>query len=242
MLAATIKTVIRVQRELALKPGSRLILVLRWTVILLILRVNVGIVAVYGDYLPPDFSATFLIGRETTFFGSYQWAFYTHIAVGPVVLVLGMLLLSRRFRLWRPRWHARLGRVQVLAILLLLSPSGFWMAFYAQGDLLLKAGFALLAVVTGVTAACGWRAALKRQFALHELWMQRSYLLLCSAVVTRILGGFFLVTGIEADWTYYLAAWASWLVPWAIFELLRRITRKPRKSQFDVVVSVSPES
>jgi hypothetical protein len=102
--------------------------------------------------------------------------------------------------------------------LLLVVPSGFWMALYAQGDLAVKVGFAALAAATGICAALGWRSAVRRQFGRHSLWMQRCYLLLCSAVVTRILGGTFLVAGIDGEWTYYTAAWVSWLVPLAVFE------------------------
>ncbi|MCA9072877.1 MAG: DUF2306 domain-containing protein, partial [Planctomycetaceae bacterium] len=155
----------------------------------------------------------------------YSLAFYPHIAVGPITLVLGMLLLSDRFRLRFPGWHARLGKLQVAGILLLLVPSGFWMAFYAQAGWDVKIGFALLALATGLCAAMGWKTALQRRFHHHRLWMWRCYVLLCSAVVTRLLGGFFTITDIGEDWTYLLAAWGSWLVPLGVFEATRIIRR-----------------
>ena len=52
----------------------------------------------YPDYLPPDFSSDFLLGRQRYFHGAYQWAFYPHIAAGPVTLILGTLLVSATFR------------------------------------------------------------------------------------------------------------------------------------------------
>jgi hypothetical protein len=199
---------------------------LRLVVGLLILKVTFAIVSNYPDYWPPDFTAEFLRGRKDYFFGHYQWAFYPHIAAGPCTLVLGTVLLSGRFRRRFPRWHARLGRVQVVCVLLVVAPSGFWMALYAQGEFAVKAGFALLAVATGICAGLGWWTAMRRRFGRHALWMQRCYVLLCSAVVTRILGGTFLVAGIDGEWTYCLAAWASWLVPLAVFEWLRQGTGK----------------
>jgi hypothetical protein len=53
--------------------------------------VTAGVVLNYRDYFPPNFDSDFLRGREKYFSGSYQWAFYTHTAAGPVALVLGTI-------------------------------------------------------------------------------------------------------------------------------------------------------
>lgn len=204
---------------------------LRWAVYLLILKVTFDTVANYADYLPPDFSAVFLRGRKSEFFGAYQWAFYPHIAAGPISLVLGMIILSERIRQRFPRWHTRLGKLQIACILLFVTPSGLWMSFYAQAGLGVKIGFAMLATATGFSAWFGWRSAMQRDFDKHRTWMLRCYVLLCSAIVTRLIGGAFLVTGIDGDWTYYMAAWTSWLVPLGIFEIMRlRNSRQSRES------------
>ena len=176
----------------------------------------------------PDFTADFLVGREATFYGSYQWAFYAHIASGPVTLLLGPVLLSDRFRRWSPRWHRLLGKTQVACVLLLVAPSGFWMAFSTLGGPIAGIGFATLALATGSCAYLGWRSAVRRRFAEHRRWMWRCYLLLCSAVVLRLTAGLFTVTGIEGAWTYSMAAWTSWLVPLAIFEGLQRVSLRRR--------------
>jgi hypothetical protein len=186
-----------------------------------ILRVTAVVVLGYRDYLPPNFNADFLRGREGHFFGPYRGAFYAHIASGPVSLLLGMLLLSQSFRRRWPRWHRRLGRVQVANVLLLVVPSGLWMAWYAIGGPVAVVGFAVLSVLTAGATACGWRAAVQRRFAVHQTWMLRSYLLLCSAVVIRLLGGLAVTLEHHADWLDAAIAWVSWLVPLAVFEMLR---------------------
>ena len=68
--------------------------VLRAAFALLILRALVSIVANYSDYFPPDFQSSFLQGREGTFPGTYQWAFYVHIFSGPLVLLNGLVLMT----------------------------------------------------------------------------------------------------------------------------------------------------
>lgn len=185
---------------------------------LLVLKVTVSIVLNYVDYYPADFNSDFLRGRERYFSGWYQWAFYTHIASGPVSLVLGTFLVGERFRRRFPAWHRRLGRFQVLCILFLVAPSGLWMAFYASAGPIGGAGLAALAVATGSCAALGWRSAVKRRFADHRRWMWRTYLLLCSAVVLRMIGGLATVTGLAATWIDPWSIWISWLTPITIFE------------------------
>src|SRR5262245_43415901 len=86
--------------------------------VVLVLRVTLGVVVGYRDYLPPDFDADFLLGREGYFFGAYAWAFYSHLVAGPTTLVVGTILVSTRFRRWAPKWHRRLGKLQVACILL----------------------------------------------------------------------------------------------------------------------------
>ena len=196
----------------------------------LILKVALGVVLVYRDYLPPNFESDFLRGRHSYFFGPYRWAFYTHIASGPITLLLGMVLISEQFRLRFPKWHRSLGKTQIVLVLLLLTPSGLWMAYYAETGAVAAIGFAALAIATGLCALLGWRSAVKRRFTEHRRWMGRCFLLLCSAVVLRLIGGLATVTEIGGVWSYPLAAWASWLIPLGAFELSGAIRRKLRHS------------
>jgi hypothetical protein len=191
---------------------------------LLVCKVAVSVVLAYGDYFPPNFAADFLHGREKYFWGAYSWAFYAHIATGPIALLLGTLLISQRFRRAAPAWHRRLGRVQTLGILLFVAPSGLWMAGYAMTGAVAAVGLASLAIATAVCAALGWKAAVARRFADHRRWMWRTYLLLCSAVVIRMVGGLATVCQFDAPWLYPLSTWASWLAPLVIFESVVRLT------------------
>lgn len=197
---------------------------------LLILKVNGAVVWGYRNYFPPNFRSDFLHGREDYFFGPYQWAFYGHIAVGPVALVLGTILISERFRRRFPQWHRALGRIQVATILLGVTPSGLWMAYYAAPGIIAAISFASLAIATGTCAALGLRAAMQRRFAVHRRWMWRCYLLLCSAVVLRLLGGLATVSGVQTEWFDPLATWACWLLPLAAYEWISRPKRRAGQS------------
>src|SRR6478752_6277243 len=147
--------------------GERLNRLVVWAAVLLVLKVTLSVVAGYRRYLPPDFDADFLLGREAYFFGPYRWAFYTHLVAGPLTLVLGTILISERFRRWIPAWHRRLGRWQVGCVLLLLVPSGLWMARYAATGAVAGLGLGMLAVATAICCGAGWRAAVARRFDEH---------------------------------------------------------------------------
>lgn len=186
---------------------------------LLVCQTVLAVLLSFRDYFPPNFRSDFLLGRSGYFFGLYQWAFYAHILSGPFTLLAGLLLLSDSLRLRAPQWHRRLGKVQILVVLLVLAPSGLWMARYAITGVVAAVGFAVLAVATAACAALGWRAAVRRRFAEHRQWMLRCYALLCSAVLLRAIGG--LSEVMDLHWTYPLAAWLSWLLPLAAVEAMR---------------------
>jgi uncharacterized membrane protein len=199
----------------------------------LILKVTASVVSNYHNYFPPDFASDFLRGRESHFFGVYQWAFYTHILSGPVSLILGLILIGERFRTRFPKWHRNLGRLQVSCVVLLVTPSGLVMAYHAAAGPIAAVGLAVLAIATAICASLGARAAVAGRFADHRRWMWRCYLLLCSAVVLRLMGGLATVTGVTAPWVDPLATWMSWLMPLAAFEFREWIRRKPGFSEFD---------
>jgi hypothetical protein len=184
-----------------------------------------AVVSGYVSYFPPNFASDFLRGRERYFFGVYQWAFYTHILSGPVSLILGLILIAERSQAYFPRWHRDLGRVQAVCVLLLVAPSGLWMAFHAATGPIAAAGLAALAIATAACISLGVNAAVTSRFAEHRRWMWRSYLLLCSAVVLRLIGGLAIVTGATAPWVDPLMNWISWLAPLAAFEVTERMRR-----------------
>ena len=100
------------------------------------------------------------------------------------------------------------------------------MAYHAAAGPVAAVGLATLAIATATCVFLGARAAMARRFADHRRWMWRGYLLLCSAVVLRLMGGLATVAGVDVPWFDPLATWMSWLVPLAAFELRERAGRK----------------
>ncbi|MEQ1828189.1 MAG: DUF2306 domain-containing protein [Pirellula sp.] len=187
---------------------------------LVLVRVLWGIVANYRSYFPPDFEASFLIGRETHFHGLYKLAFYTHIIASPFSVLFGLLLISSQFRRWSPRSHRFLGRLQIAIVCMLIAPSGLMMSAHALGGWVAGMGFACLSACTATSALFGWRLAIQGRFRSHQRWMWRCWLLLCSAIALRLLTMLTDFAELDPLTSYRIVAWASWLLPLGAFELL----------------------
>lgn len=200
-----------------------LLTVARWLAVVLIVRALGTILANYPDYFPPNFDSLFLQGRETTFHGLYRIAFYVHILSAPIVLVNGLLLLNTFLLIrWR-RLHRVLGWVQMILLLLLMLPSSLVMACQSFGGWPSGLSFGLLTLVTAACAVMGLVSATRRRFAEHRRWMLRCFVLLCSAVVLRLVSGAAgLLEVSNAEAAYILAAWCSWLLPLAGCEVVLR--------------------
>ena len=210
-----------------------LVTLLRWLTVAVILRVLATIVANYPDYFPPDFDSLFLQGREETFAGTYRHAFYLHILTAPIVLVLGLLLLSPTLLRRSPRTHRWLGRVHVLVLLGCVLPSSLVMSRHAFTGWTAGISFVLLSIATATCAILGVVQARRRRFASHRRWMQRSYVLICSAVVLRLISGAIgLLEVSNAEAAYIVAAWGSWLVPLAVFETAQTVHARSRMRRF----------
>jgi hypothetical protein len=203
---------------------SILTTVLRLLAVVLILRVLATILGNYPDYFPPNFDSLFLQGRAASFTGAYRMAFYLHIFSGPVVLLNGLILLSEYVRRRHRGWHRRLGRVQVLVLLLFVLPSSVVMSRYAFGGWPAGLSFLLLSAATASCAIVGVVHARARRYDLHRRWMLRSYVLICSAVFLRLISGTAGLIGAPSpEHAYIFAAWSSWLVPLAGYEIVARL-------------------
>jgi uncharacterized membrane protein len=181
--------------------------------------VLVAILANYPDYFPPNFDSLFLQGREATFTGAYRPAFYIHIFSGPVVLFNGLILMSEYVRRHHSSLHRFLGRVQVVVLLILVLPSSVVMAA--------GLGFLLLAAATASCAIVGVVHARRGRYDRHRPWMLRCYILICSAVALRLISGTAGLVGVpSAEAAYVVAAWGSWLLPLAAYEIVERFAKR----------------
>ena len=105
--------------------------------------------------LSPEFRIGLLTRQGAAFLGAYAWAFYAHLGSGPTSLMLGTILVSDRLRRASPIWHRWLGRVQVACVLLVVAPSGLWMA-RLRGDRIRRSCWTWLAGACHCRVCSSW--------------------------------------------------------------------------------------
>ncbi|MBK9013031.1 MAG: DUF2306 domain-containing protein [Saprospiraceae bacterium] len=142
----------------------------------------------------------------------YRVAFYAHIFSSIFVLASGAFLFPKYILQKWPKLHRYAGRIYVRTLLLVSAPSGFVMAFHANGGWAAQASFLLLTPLWWWFTWKGLDTARKRQFTAHKNWMLRSYALTLSAVSLRVyqllLGSFFALDPVTQ---YVLISWAAWV-------------------------------
>lgn len=154
----------------------------------------------------------------------WRVSLYVHIISGVVCLLSALPQCSRTLlRRW-PSLHRISGRIYGMAVIFLLAPTGFHLAFYAKGGLPGKLGFLTLAVASFHTTLAGWRTAMPatRDLDAHRKWMLRSFALASSAITFRIYHMAGYMAGLPEQTNYIACLWLSILGNLAVAEAILR--------------------
>ena len=152
--------------------------------------------------------------------------FLLHVIGAPIALALGIFQFLPKLRKARPHLHRLSGRIYGIAILL-SGVGGLVMSLGILADRPVAGlGFGLLAVLWIGVTGFGISAAMRREFALHQRWMFRSFALTFAAVTLRLQLPFMIMGGMEYVEAANIVAWTCW-VPNLIFaEWWLRRTRR----------------
>ena len=205
-----------------------LIQALKWGVAILFAKTFLLVLWEYRNYFPANFQSNFLAGRELTFKGIYRTAFYIHIVTGPISLGICAFLMLSGKRVNLHRWHRPLGKALVYSTLLLMLPSGLVMATQALSGPIAGWSFFVLTLLTASSiCVAAWHAS-KGRMSQHQVWATRSFILLLSPLLLRLMTGASIFFQFESEWTYRAAVWTSWLIPLLGLELYRTFKKRHR--------------
>lgn len=139
------------------------------------------------DYIPVRDDAGFLQIKQQ-YLGIAHWksAFWIHVFTSMFALVAGFTQFFPALLHRLPHLHRWMGRLYVLNVCFITGPASLIMAFYANGGFTSRLAFTLLATAWIAATALGWRAAMRRQWSVHQSWMMRSYALTLSAITLRV--------------------------------------------------------
>jgi uncharacterized membrane protein len=155
-----------------------------------------------GALVHPEMGATF---RE------HAPAMYLHIFGATFALALGPFQFSARLRARRPQVHRWMGRLYLGVGVLAGGVAGLYVAQFAYGGVVSRAGFSLLALAWLYT---GWRAyaAIRAgDVTQHRAWMLRNFALTLAAVTLRLYLPFAFLSGLPPQSAYAAIAWLCWV-------------------------------
>lgn len=158
--------------------------------------------------------------------------FISHIALAFIITSLGIAQLIPALRKRAPRAHRWCGRLFVVAAVF-AAIGGLALVWLrgTQSGLSEAIGISLNAVLILAFAAVAWRAALKRDFANHQVWAFRLWLVVNGVWFLRVgmtvfgIVSFGILRLEHPPFALAFGIWSfgSYLAPLAIYELYRRV-------------------
>lgn len=159
-------------------------------------------------------------------------AFYLHVVLGALALLIGPLQFARGLRERFPGLHRVLGATSIVAIVG-ASAAGLVIATVTSAGLVGTLGFGMLAILWATFALLGLRAILRRDVLAHRWWMTRTFALTYAGVTLRlwipILMAVFMAFGTEPGaafvQAYAIVPFLSWVPNLIVAEWMARASR-----------------
>src|SRR5271165_1373229 len=148
-----------------------------------------------------------------------------HMSGGMVALLTGPWQFWTGFRTRYARLHRWMGRI-FLGAVAVGCVGAYHMAIHTTVGW--GFGFSLLAMATAwfTTAAMAYYAILKRRIAIHKEWMVRAYVVTFAFVTFRIFNDYGPTSHLKPAGDLAITlAWACWVVPLFITELIFQVRR-----------------
>lgn len=144
--------------------------------------------------------------------GWYLPAYYAHVIVGGIILVIGFFQLHpdslRRFR----KLHRVLGYMYVVGVLLFAAPGGLVMSFFINRGSWVQLSFIVQVSLWFYFTSMAIYSIRQRNITAHRRWMWRSYALTLAAITLRVY--IFIISyhyDLSQPHAYATLAWLSWV-------------------------------
>ena len=174
------------------------------------------------QYVPINDEVAFLnLKQEEIKLTYYKYAFFLHVYSSILVIIAGITQFSKTLRRQFSYIHKLSGKIYVLLILVLASPSGFIMALHSNGNNSTHISFCILSILWFFFTLKAYLSIKKGNYQQHKNFMIRSYALTLSAISLRLFK-YWIVTIFELPPmdTYNIVAILGWTVNLAIAEII----------------------
>lgn len=181
------------------------------------------------SYLNLDSDYGFLrIKQDAIATGWYLPAYYAHVLIASVILLVGFFQIHPTVGLRWQNVHRLLGKIYVGGILFFSAPGGLVMSLFINRGPIVQASFVLQCTLWFMFTWIAYIRIRQRDIQSHRQWILRSFALTLAAITLRI----YVFLG---SWSFDLAnptayatiAWLSWLPNLLICECYLRISNRP---------------
>jgi hypothetical protein len=134
-------------------------------------------------------------------------SFYIHLPTGILCLLSPIFLFSRLFVKRAMHLHQLIGKMYVWVTLLLVCPTGMYLALYAKGGLITQAGFMLQGILLAWFTYCGYQSIIHKNKSEHVRYMIRSYAVATVVLTFRIYHILFFLWKVPYQDNYAISQW-----------------------------------
>jgi uncharacterized membrane protein YozB (DUF420 family) len=159
--------------------------------------------------------------------GWYLPAYYSHVLIAGVILIIGFFQVSDKFRNRFIRIHRILGFIYVFGVLIFSAPGGMVMAFFINRGPMVLSSFILQCSLWFYFTYQAFAEIRKRNMDGHKAMMYRSFALTLAAITLRVYIFFFSYNfNLAQPTSYATLAWLSWVPNLLIAEYIIRRQKK----------------
>ncbi len=175
----------------------------------------------------------FLNRKPDVLFNDVIWhsAFYVHVTLGGIALLIGWIQFSKKLRLKYLSLHRQIGKVYVIAVLL-SAIAAFYIAFFALGGMISSMGFISLSIIWFYTTLMAYTSIKKGDLTLHQKMMIYSYASCFAAVTLRLWMPVLIKIFGTFETAYMVVAWWSWIPNLIVaYFLVKRVAKQNKGTQ-----------
>jgi uncharacterized membrane protein len=159
--------------------------------------------------------------------GWYLPAFYAHVFVSCIILIVGFFQFSRWVYTNRPL-HRTLGKIYVFGVLFFSAPGAYVMTLFINRGTGPFVSFLMQNTLWIIFTVAAWYYAKNIQIPQHVKMMRRSYALAFAAVTLRFYIFLFTVfgNGVGFAHNYLIIAFLSWVPNLILVEVINYYDRR----------------
>jgi len=175
-----------------------------------LLAITIGLYP--GIYFFKEKTFGLLSSKSNELLANALWntAFYTHIILGGIALLIGWLQFNTKLRLRNLSTHRAIGKIYIVSVLI-SSLTSIGLGFFATGGFMTSAGFICLGITWFTTTLLAYLKIKNMQVEEHRGLMIYSYAACFAAVTLRIWLPLLIIIFGDFIVAYPIVAWLCWI-------------------------------